>query len=108
MLSTHVLDLTRGSPAAGLRVQLFQVDEHSRTLLSEQETDADGRIAAPFGGALAEGCYELNFVVGEYFARLRLPTIYYVIPVRFKIELGQSYHIPLLLSPNGYSTYRGT
>ena len=108
-LSTHVLDLSRGAPAAGLDVTLSRVDEDRATTVATGATDGDGRIAAPFGGELAVGTYELVFAVGAYFARQGATSFYAEIPVRFRVESDTAhYHVPLLLSPWGYSTYRGS
>jgi hydroxyisourate hydrolase len=108
MLSTHVLDTSRGGPAAGVNVRLYRVGaEH--TELARGTTDADGRIASPFGGTLASGWYELVFAVGTYFASAGSATFYDEIPVRFRVDVGEErYHVPLLISPWAYSTYRGS
>ena len=107
MLSTHVLDISSGAPAAGVEICLFRGGA-SRTELVRGSTDADGRIASRFGGELVPGQYELVFKVGAYFARLGVATMYDEIPVRFRIDPGiEHYHIPLLVAPWGYSTYRG-
>ena len=108
MLSTHVLDISSGAPAAGVEVCLFRAGT-SHTELVRATTDADGRIASPFGGRLEPGVYELVFKVGAYFARLGAATMYDEIPVRFRIDAAvERYHIPLLVAPWGYSTYRGS
>ncbi|HTX03325.1 MAG TPA: hydroxyisourate hydrolase [Candidatus Acidoferrales bacterium] len=108
MLSTHVLDTSRGGPAAGVNVTLFRAgSEH--TEIARGRTDADGRIASPFGGKLASGWYELVFAVGAYFAATGSASFYDEIPVRFRVDAGEErYHVPLLISPWGYSTYRGS
>jgi 5-hydroxyisourate hydrolase len=107
-LSTHVLDVARGRPAAGIEVALYRL-ARERTLLASAVTDADGRIASPFGGELEAGWYELVFLTGRYFAGGGLEAFYDEIPVRFRIDPGDDrYHVPLLLSPFGYSTYRGS
>src|SRR5579864_4733998 len=109
-LSTHVLDTARGTPAAQLRVGLYRCDGDRHSHLVTAATDDDGRIPAPFGGDLQAGEYELVFRAGEYFAQTRTRAFYDRIAVRFKVEDGErhSYHVPLLLSPWGYSTYRGS
>lgn len=114
-LTTHVLDTTNGRPAAGLRLTLFRVEGGRRTALIECTTNADGRCDAPLleGGALAPGAYELVFQVGAYFAGVDgggagRPFLDDV-PVRFGIDdPGQHHHVPLLVSPYGYTTYRGS
>jgi len=99
-LSTHVLDVTRGRPAAGVAVELRSGGE---TLVSAV-TDADGR--ARLAGELAAGEYELEFAIGEYFgSRDFLDRV----PIRFRIsDPAAHYHVPLLASPWAYSTYRGS
>lgn len=109
-LSTHVLDITTGHPAADVAVSLSRVDDRGeRTAIASARTDADGRIAAPFGGELVRGAYELSFAAGAYYAHRDVASFYAEIPVRFRIEdPAARYHVPLLLSPWGYSTYRGS
>lgn len=104
-LSTHVLDLSRGTPAAGLEVALYRLDGDARAELARSHTNSDGRIAAPFGGELAPGEYELEFGAGAYFSG---NAFFDRVPVRFRIDGERHYHVPLLLSPWGYSTYRGS
>jgi hydroxyisourate hydrolase len=113
-LSTHVLDLQSGRPAAGLRVQLRRVSPGPAPLKSVQ-TNADGRTDAPLLGPaeMAEGVYEIEFHVGEYFAArgTALPRVPFidVVPVRFGIaDPAASYHVPLLVTPWAYNTYRGS
>lgn len=117
LLTTHVLDTARGRPAAGMRVELAQLDPASgeRGVLKEVRTNADGRIDAPLleGDELKNGVYELVFEVGEYFARegVEIPTPPFLdrVPIRFGIaEPDTHYHVPLLASPWAYSTYRGS
>lgn len=108
-LSTHVLDLTRGVPASNLEVLLLRIDGEKRIPLATGHTDKEGRIAAPFGGDLLAGTYELFFVVRPYFERHGMTSFYHDIPVRFRVDdAAARYHVPLLLSPWGYSTYRGS
>lgn len=105
-LSTHVLDTALGRPAAGIRVRLLRGSE----TLGSGVTDADGRVKE-FGakGALAAGSHALVFEVGEYFARSQRDAFYREITVAFEVTAGSGhYHVPLLLSPFGYSTYRGS
>jgi 5-hydroxyisourate hydrolase len=108
-LSTHVLDTATGVPAAGVAVTLYRLDDGARSELTKAETNADGRVASPFGGELADGWYELVFEAGDYYGRANVASFYDEIAIRFVIEDGQKhYHVPLLLSPWGYSTYRGS
>ncbi|HVA28962.1 MAG TPA: hydroxyisourate hydrolase [Candidatus Baltobacteraceae bacterium] len=108
-LSTHVLDVAHGVPAAGLEVALVRIDGHDAREVARARTDADGRIVAPFGGELTSGVYELRFAAGAYHAKTGTPSFYDEIPVRFTVDdATRHYHVPLLLSPWGYSTYRGS
>jgi len=114
-LSTHVLDTSRGKPAAGLLVELFAIPAGARTLLKSCVTNADGRTEEPLlaGGAIPTGTYELVFAVGAYFRAcgdvLRQPAFLEEVVVRFGVaDGGGNYHVPLLISPYGYSTYRGS
>jgi len=114
-LTTHVLDLAQGRPAAGVRIELFRLRAQERQLVVGAETNADGRCDRPLlaGEALRPGTYELAFHVGAYFAAagvaLPEPRFLDVVPVRFGIAAAdQHYHVPLLISPFGYSTYRGS
>ncbi|MFC4932495.1 hydroxyisourate hydrolase [Massilia sp. GCM10023247] len=109
-LSVHILDLQSGQPTAGVAVTLEQRDGPQWRALGSAVTDAQGRIRAlyPAGKPLAAGAYRVVFKTGDHYAKLRQPTFFEQIPVEFKIEnTTQHYHIPLLLSPYGYSTYRG-
>ena len=105
-LSCHVLDQTGGRPAAEIAVTLLQ---EGRTVV-EAQTDRDGRIGSLLpSGPLRQGRYELQFAAGAYFAASGTVSFYDVIPVRFVIAAAEAhYHIPLLLAPFGYSTYRGS
>jgi 5-hydroxyisourate hydrolase len=105
-LSTHVLDIARGAPASGIDVALWHLGGHPREI-GRGITDVDGRIAIS-GSALARGVYELRFFVRSYFDGLQTPSFYDEIPVRFSVVEDTHYHVPLLLSPYGYSTYRGS
>lgn len=104
-LSTHVLDAMSGRPAVGVAVTLT---DHAGEPLTVASTDDDGRIAH-LGDDLAAGVYRLHFDTGEYFARLDVPTFYPEVIVAFEItDAGGKYHVPVLLSPYAYSTYRGS
>lgn len=112
-LSTHVLDTARGRPAAGLTLTLWALAD-DRRLLGTFMTNADGRTDAPLlsGDAFRAGRYELEFKAGAYLRQhfpLPDPAFLDVIPVRFGVHDPDSrVHVPLLLSPFGYSTYRGS
>ena len=113
-LTTHVLDTARGEPARGLRVVLYRVEGDRRTEVADAETNADGRLDAPMleGDAFATGTYELEFHAADYLRAsgltLREPPFLDVVPIRFGMAEATHYHVPLLLSPYGYSTYRGS
>jgi 5-hydroxyisourate hydrolase len=115
-LTTHVLDTAAGTPATGVAIALFRLSgDGGRTLLREATTNRDGRCDGPLlaGVEFVAGTYELVFRVGEHFARggvtLPEPAFLSEVPVRFGISDPQAhYHVPLLISPYGYSTYRGS
>ncbi len=114
-LSTHVLDTVAGRPAAGVRVELHRIGAQGvRAPLADVTTNADGRTDAPMlaGEAMTPGIYELTFHVGAYFAggsgQAGAPFLD-LVPVRFGIsDADGHYHVPLLVSPFAYSTYRGS
>ena len=112
-LTTHVLDTARGRPGAGIRVKLFSLGG-GRHLLTSAVTNADGRTDRPLldENECRAGTYELEFTVSEYFAAAGLPLsdppFLDDVVVRFSLAEGQSYHVPLLVSPWSYSTYRGS
>jgi 5-hydroxyisourate hydrolase len=109
VLTTHVLDTAHGRPAAGVGIELARLDAGARDVLAKRVTNADGRTDEPLvaAGELEPGEYELVFAVGDYFgdeARF-LDRV----PVRFSIaDAAAHYHVPLLVSPWSYSTYRGS
>ena len=106
-LTTHVLDTAHGRPAGGVGIELARYDRVGREVLRRVRTNADGRTDEPLlaDGELREGTYELVFAVGEYFAAGFLDRV----PVRFVVtDADQHYHVPLLVSPWSYSTYRGS
>lgn len=114
-LTTHVLDTTSGKPGAGLRIDLFRLSGEDRTALKSVLTNADGRCDESLlsGDDFGLGEYELVFHVGGYFAgtgqSLPSPAFLDKVPVRFGVsDAGRHYHVPLLISPFGYSTYRGS
>ncbi len=113
-LTTHVLDTASGLPAAGLKIVLYRVSGNSHRKIKEAVTNADGRCDAPLleGKAFQTGQYELIFFAGDYLraAKVKLPDPPFLdqIPIRFGMAEARHYHVPLLLSPYGYSTYRGS
>jgi 5-hydroxyisourate hydrolase len=109
-LSTHVLDTSRGRPAAGLAVVLERREGEGWRELSRALTDADGRVAAllPADTPLAAGEYRLTFAIGPWLAAAGREGFYPEAAVTFSVrDPAQHHHVPLLLSPYGYSTYRG-
>jgi len=113
-LTTHVLDTARGCPAEGLKIELFRIDGERRTKLKSVVTNDDGRTDLQIlpAEAFEVGVYELVFHAGAYLDRTgappEQPRFLDVIPLRFGMSQAQHYHVPLLLSPFGYSTYRGS
>jgi 5-hydroxyisourate hydrolase len=114
-LTTHVLDTARGVPAEGLRITLYRLSGAYRTEIASVATNSDGRADAPIlkGDAFVAGEYELVFRAGDYLRESDQigPGIAFLdeIPIRFGIaDAATHYHVPLLLSPYGYSTYRGS
>ncbi len=105
-LTTHVLDTALGKPANGMRVELHRLDGKPARI-TEAVTNADGRCDAPLldGTTFRTGIYELRFHAGAY---LKTTQFLDLIPIRFTITDDRHYHVPLLLSPFGYSTYRGS
>lgn len=112
-LTTHVLDTMHGKPAASMRIDLVMVHgDHTHHLVSTF-TNADGRVDQPLMDAdrFHQGIFELHFHVGQYFARLGVEgaeRFLDVVPVRFVMDEDAHYHVPLLVSPFAYSTYRGS
>jgi len=111
-ISTHVLDTARGKPAASVPVQLECRDASGKwSVMSAGKTDQDGRCGQllPEGHALREGLYRLAFDTASYYASCGVQGLYPVVEITFQVRGGEAnYHIPLLLSPNGYTTYRGS
>ncbi len=114
-LTTHVLDTMAGRPGSDLTIELFRVESGKPVLIKAVQTNADGRCDAPLlaGAEMVPGTYELVFHVGSYFRRLGVvlpdPAFLDSVPVRFGIaDSAQHYHVPLLISPYSYSTYRGS
>lgn len=114
-LTTHILDTARGIPAEGVAILLYRVSGNSRKKIAETVTNADGRTDTPILAAtdFQTGKYELVFQVGDYLRNAGLaggePLFLDEIPIRFGMDdAAAHYHVPLLLSPFGYSTYRGS
>jgi 5-hydroxyisourate hydrolase len=113
-LTTHVLDTARGCPAEGIAISLYRVSGNSHRKIAEAVTNADGRTDAPIlpEGKFKTGSYELIFFAGDYLRAQGLatedPLFLDAIPIRFGMAQEDHYHVPLLLSPYGYSTYRGS
>jgi 5-hydroxyisourate hydrolase len=110
-ISTHVLDTSVGRPASGIGVRLLRREATTWALVSEETTNADGRVPALLspGTAAEPGEYRLVFAVDGYFAARRQDSFYTTVEVAFVVrDASQHYHVPLLLSPFGYSTYRGS
>jgi 5-hydroxyisourate hydrolase len=106
-LTTHVLDIAQGRPAAGVAITLTRVPDGER--IAAAVTNADGRTDAPLAAELPAGEYELEFAVGDYFGRDGEPPFLDRVPIRFGIaDADAHYHVPLLVSPWAYSTYRGS
>ena len=113
-LTTHVLDTARGRPGEGIKIELFRVSGNSHRKIATSVTNSDGRTDAPIlnHDKFSLGNFELVFFVGDYLRRLGAPEdqILFLdeIPIRFGMSEQVHYHVPLLLSPYGYSTYRGS
>jgi 5-hydroxyisourate hydrolase len=111
-LTTHVLDTSREGPAAGVAVTLVRVADGGRETLAEGTTNDDGRLDEPLLGPdeMVPGTYELLFEVGAYYRESSSASSFLeTVPVRFVIDDPEDhYHVPLLLSPGGYTTYRGS
>ena len=113
-LTTHVLDTARGCPAAGLQIDLYRVSGDTRTHIRSLITNDDGRTDSHIlpAGEFEVGEYELVFYAGAYLDATgttpEAPRFLNIVPIRFGMSEAAHYHVPLLLSPFGYSTYRGS
>jgi len=114
-LTTHVLDTSRGKPASGVRIELAIIEETNRRVLRSGTTNSDGRTDEPLlsRSSIETGVYELTFHAGEYFrangVEITDPPFLDDVVIRFGIaDATANYHVPLLLAPYGYSTYRGS
>ena len=112
-LTTHILDTTHGGPAAGVDIRVYAAG-NERALVASATTNEDGRAPEPLldGSTFVTGTYELEFDIGEYFRRrgadLAEPAVLDTVIIRFAVNADESYHVPLLVSPWSYSTYRGS
>ena len=112
-LTTHILDTAHGGPAAGVDVRVYTVDGERR-LVAAATTNEDGRAPRPLlaDSVFVTGAYELEFDVGDYFRRrgatLAEPAFLDTVVIRFAVDADEDYHVPLLVSPWSYSTYRGS
>lgn len=108
-VTTHVLDAVAGRPATGIEVELAHRDGSGWTTVATGTTDDDGRISDLGPEALASGTYRVTFDIGTYFAGQKLDTFYPEVSITFTVDADEKhYHVPILLSPFAYSTYRGS
>jgi len=109
-ITTHVLDVSLGQPARGVRVRLEREDNGAWELVGDGETNADGRVTDPLAaGTLVAAMYRITWETGAYFAASHRPTFYPSVAVIFAVTTPiEHYHVPLLVSPFGFSTYRGS
>ncbi|MCY1078970.1 hydroxyisourate hydrolase [Archangium lansingense] len=108
-ISTHILDTSRGRPAEGVTVKLYTWHDGSWNELVRGVTNADGRVKPLLETIPAAGVYRLQFEIVPYFARFGIDSFYPSVSVEFRVTVtSEHYHVPLLLNPFGYSTYRGS
>jgi 5-hydroxyisourate hydrolase len=110
-ISTHILDTSQGRPVPGVPVSLVRFEQGVRVVLAEHTTDADGRCRQllPDNVALETGLYQIHFETVEYYRAQGITGLYPYIEIAFEVQDPQQhYHIPLLLTANGYTTYRGS
>ncbi|WP_425614025.1 hydroxyisourate hydrolase [Anatilimnocola sp. NA78] len=109
-ITTHILDASRGCPAAGVHVQLEKLVDGEWQPCGASQTNSDGRVVdLLLPSAFTSGSYRLTFATGEYYQQLGTVTFYPQVVIEFIVtDVSQHYHVPLLLSPFGYSTYRGS
>lgn len=106
-LSSHILDVSRGTPASGVKIRLEKQVAGNWTFVDEKTTDANGRISDFLPGNTSTGIFKLTYLVNDYFKKNNTESFYPFIEVVFQIRDGQHYHVPITLSAYGYSTYRG-
>jgi 5-hydroxyisourate hydrolase len=109
-ITTHVLDTSRGAPAEGVDVQLHRKEKKGWKLIGEDVTNADGRAKELLddGSTLAFGTYRLTFAVATYFKKHKTKAFFPQVEIAFEVSDARHHHVPLLLAPFGYSTYRGS
>ena len=109
-VTTHILDTTQGKPAQGITVVLYQGGNDEWKEIARKKTNKDGRIADLLANNifLQHGIYKLRFETKDYFDQQSTPTFYPYVEIVFDIESNEHFHVPLLLNPFGYSTYRGS
>ena len=107
-VTTHVLDAAFGTPAVGVGVGLDRQTHDGWSEVASGATDADGRIPELGPARLESGVYRLTFATGDYFDATRRPSFYPEVQITFRVSGTEHYHVPLLLSPFSYSTYRGS
>jgi 5-hydroxyisourate hydrolase len=110
MLTTHILDTTKGKPAEGVAIILYQGGNDEWNEIARGITNSDGRIKNLLSSdsKLQIGIYKMRFETKDYFDKTSTPTFYPYVEIIFDIQTSEHYHIPLLLNPFGYSTYRGS
>ena len=109
-ITTHILDTTIGVPAPGITIILYRGENDAWTEMERGKTNKDGRIMDLLSkeAILQKGIYKLRFETKDYFDRHAIPTFYPFVEIVFDIQSGEHYHVPLLLNPFGYTTYRGS
>jgi 5-hydroxyisourate hydrolase len=109
-VTTHVLNTTSGKPAAGITIILYHGGNDLWTEITRGITNNDGRISDLLekGKLLEPGIYKMRFETKDYFDQARIPTFYPYVEIVFEVRSAEHYHIPLLLNPFGYTTYRGS
>ena len=108
-ITSHILDTSIGKPATGVSVSLHLKTESEWKLVGEATTDDDGRVPSLTGEACNAGHYQITFAVAEYFSAQGVASFYPVVRIEFTVaDSSQHYHVPLLLNPFGFSTYRGS
>ncbi len=109
-ITSHILDTSSGKPAVGITTILFYGENDERTEIARSVSNGDGRITNLLDDKikLIEGIYKLRFETRDYFDKYRIPTFYPYVEIIFEINSAEHYHIPLLLNPFGYTTYRGS